>query len=142
MNISLNGANITTFGLTMLKGSLDNLLKPAEMKPLVLNENSSIDGSIAITSSRKVKARDVSVSFLVNANSRLLLSQRIDSLIQSLINGDMDEYSNYTGVNSLSINDIRKIFRLVYLRFDKYAGFGANSATVSIQFKELNPNDR
>ena len=137
MNATINNISLEELGLVWLQGSLDNLLKPAELKPLVLNESASIDGTRAITTGRRVKARDVSVKFRIKASSPLNLVNRIDSIVAHLING-----KDNTGVNELRLIDYDRIYRLVYLKCDKYTSFGANSAIVSFTFKELNPNNR
>ena len=49
LTIKINGTDISAFGLKPLDGTLDNLMKPAEMKSLVYNENTAIDGSLAMT---------------------------------------------------------------------------------------------
>lgn len=137
MNATINNISLEELGLVWLQGSLDNLLKPAELKPLVLNESAAIDGTRAITIGRRVKARDVSVKFRIKASSPLNLVNRIDSIVARLING-----KDNTGVNELRLIDYDRIYRLVYLKCDKYTSFGTNSAIVSFSFKELNPNNR
>jgi len=142
LNVSINGIDITALDLTMLDGSLDNLLKPNELKSLVMNENASIDGYLAILTDRKVKSRDVSVRFLVRSTSQIDLVKKIDYLTEFLTKGSKDVYGNDSGENRFHIIELERVYRLVYLKCDKYDGFGEDSAIVSITFKELNPLNR
>lgn len=142
LNISINGIDITAMNLVLLDGSLDNLLKPNELKSLVMNENASIDGSLAILTDRKVKSRDVSVRFLVRSQSQIDLVKKVDSLTDFLTKGSKDVYGNYSGENRFHIIELERVYRLVFLKCDKYDGFGEDSAILSLQFKELNPLNR
>ena len=142
LNISINGIDITAMNLVLLDGSLDNLLKPNELKSLVMNENASIDGSLAILTDRKVKSRDVSVRFLVRSQSQIDLVKKVESLTDFLTKGIKDVYGNYSGENRFHIIELERVYRLVFLKCDKYDGFGEDSAILSLQFKELNPLNR
>ena len=142
LNVSINGVDITALNLFMLDGSLDNLLKPSELKSLVMNENSSIDGSLAILKDRKVKSRDVVVRFLIKSTSKIDLVKKLDSLVDFFTKGSKDVYGAYTGENQFYIIELERMYRLVYLKCDSYDGFGDDSAILSITFKELNPLNR
>lgn len=140
--VKLNGYDIKDYGLTLLKGSLDNLLKPFEMKPLTLNDNATMDGSRALAVDRKAKSRDVVVNFLITSVDIWHLLREVDALIEELASSeDIELYVGFFGQDGQTI--MRGItFHLLYLSCDKYSGFGENSATLSIKFKELNPRNR
>jgi len=141
-NVAINGVDITALKLIMLDGSLDNLLKPNELKSLVMNENASIDGSLAILTNRKVKSRDVSIRFLVKSQSQIDLVKKLDDLIDFFTKGSKDVYGSYSGENRFHIIELERVYRLVFLKCDKYDGFGEDSALLSLSFKELNPFNR
>lgn len=91
MTITINGANIATqFGLTPIKGTLDNLCKPAEMKSLVTNDNAAIDGVVPVLYNRKTKQRTVSLPFIIRQPNLAVLLQTVDALIAFLQNGAKD----------------------------------------------------
>lgn len=96
MTITINGANIATqFGLTPIKGTLDNLCKPAEMKSLVTNDNAAIDGVVPVLYNRKTKHRTVSLPFIIRQPNLAVLLQTVDALIVFLQNGAKDSTGAY-----------------------------------------------
>lgn len=138
--IALNGKDITAFGLTPLDGTLNTLMKPAPMKKLATNENKSAHGSIILCSptSRRYDKQDLSLMFYIEAPSIIDLSRMVETLVEELKQG-----KDATGVNELSVPELNKCFRLVYVSVDKYTNFGlSGSATLSIKFTEPNPNNR
>ena len=138
LTIKINGTDISAFGLKPLDGTLDNLMKPAEMKSLVYNENTAIDGSLAMTRNRKVKRRDVTLLFIISRASLLELTDAIDALVSMLAAG-----KNNSGVNEGRVEELDRTFRLVYSSVDKYSNFGIDGkATLSIKFVEPNPKNR
>ena len=141
MIITINNKTLEELSLVLLKGTLDNLLKPAEKKALVFNENASIDGSKAITTNRKVKRRDVSLLFLIKDYSAIDLYRKCEWLDQFLTEG-VYKGGIPTGVNEIKLVDIDVTFRLVYNKMDKYSGFGDGKASISLNFTELNPKNR
>lgn len=138
LTIRINGTDISALGLTPLDGTLDNLMKPAEMKSVTYNENSAIDGSIAMTRNRKVKRREVSMLFLLSKQNLSELMDAIDNLITVLSEG-----KDNSGINEVRVEELNRTFRLVYSSFDKYSNFGIDGkATLSIKFVEPNPQNR
>lgn len=135
--ITINGTPAPSFGLLPLEGTLDALMRPAQMKTLVYNDNASIDGSRAITAGRKMQRRDVTLMFKLTASSLKDLADRTDTLISSLTSG-----KDGTGINELSVAELGRTYRLVYQGFDTYSNFDvATKVTLSIKFTELNPKN-
>ena len=137
MNATINGINLEDLHLVWLQGSIDNLLKPAELKPLVLNENASIDGSRCVMTDRRVKSRDVTLNFRIKGFNQQDLMTKVNDVVSKLAQG-----KDNSGVNELHLIDYGLMFRLVYLKCNKYTSFGTKSALISFTFKELNPNNR
>jgi hypothetical protein len=143
MRIAINDTDIATFGLTPIKGTLDNLCKPVEMKSLVTNENSAIDGVIPVLYDRHIKSRSVSMLFIIRQPSLADLLRVLDQLIAFLQNGAKDSAGAYTHINEVYIEEQQRKYRLIYESFDKYANFDTDGkATISIKFTEPNPMNR
>ena len=144
MTITINGANIATqFGLTPIKGTLDNLCKPAEMESLVTNDNAAIDGVVPVLYNRKTKHRTVSLPFIIRQPNLAVLLQTVDALIVFLQNGAKDSTGAYTHINEVLVAEQQRKYRLIYESFDKYSNFDASGkATISIKFTEPNPTNR
>lgn len=135
--ITINGKTAASLGLTPLEGTLDALMRPAQMKPLVYNDNAGMDGSRAITAGRRVQRRDVTLMFKLTASSLKDLADKTDTLISILTAG-----KDGAGINELSVAELGRTYRLVYQGFDTYTNFDvATKATLSIKFTELNPKN-
>lgn len=143
MRIAINGTDIAHFGLTPIKGTLDNLCKPAEMKTLVSNENAAIDGIIPVLYDRHTKHRTVSLLFIIRQQSLVDLLRVIDQLIDFLQKGAKDSTGAYTHINEVLVVEQQRKYRLIYESFDKYSNFDTDGkATISIKFTEPNPTNR
>ena len=140
MYLPYNGEKIP-FRLVPMDGTLDNLMKPAEYKPITYNENASIDGSRGILTGRRKKKRDVSIMFWMYAEDTLSLNKALEALEDFLIKGK--EGGPY-GVNEVIIPQIETCYRMVFNKFDKYERIGAETgkACISLNFTETNPKNR
>lgn len=141
----LNGRDIEEWGLTPWEGTYQTLMKPAPMKDLTKNENSSVHGTMLITtpSARRYKAQDMSLMFYIDAKNIVDLDRRVQQLSADLVNGKKVNGS-YTGVNELTIPELGRTYRLTFNnQIEKFSVFGlTGAATISIKFHEPNPNNR
>lgn len=138
--ILINGVVVSTLGLTPLFGTIDNVLKPADMKKLVTNANASMDGEIPVNAAnRKVAKRDFNLLFRLAADSEELLYLKLVELNAFLLEG-----IEGSGINEITFPDYNICIRAVFNKYAKYAAQGIDSgvASISLNFTEFNPKNR
>lgn len=153
--IALNGEDIAAFHLTPLEGTIAAILKPPPYKKIVTNDNSYINGTMAICtpSSRRIDKQDITLSFFLHSCSMTDLQRRLQQLEQALINGAKDTDGNYSGVNTLTLHEYKVAdaygkesslcLRLIYVGMSKCnTWFPYGKAVVTLKFTEPNPNNR
>ena len=142
--MKLNGRDISYYNLTYMEGTIAARLKPSPYKKLVTNESSFIHGTRAITtpSSRRKDKQDLSLTFFLQAASMSELRTKLQTLEQTLINGESAN-SSYTGVNTITLADYGICLRLVFLQISKVTPWFPNGrAVIQVKFTEPNPNNR
>ena len=141
LNININGEDISgAFNLTPLDGTLNALLKPATPKKLVTNENSAIDGVMYVStpSKRFVDKREISLSFLCDAEDLVNIPNRLQEISSFLTEG-----YNSSGVNEVFIEELQTTFYLIYNGITSFSTFGLNGkCKITIKFTEPDPNNR
>lgn len=141
ITIKINGQDSKVWGLTPTKGCLNQLLKPATPRPIVYNENRSINGSVPFLKRRTLQRRTVTLNFLLVGTpgiDRALYLDQINDLQDALIYGE-----NNTGVNRIEYVEGGYTYRMAYQDMNKFDSFGeANKALIAIRFVEINPTNR
>lgn len=142
--ININGKDIAELGLTPLFGTLDNILKPAPLKKLVTNTNSTIDGVMPVNAaSRKVDKRDFSMLFRLQSASDIDLYRMRVKLEEFLRNGVTDG-TDKSGINEICFVRYEVCLRAIFNKIDKYQGATPHSgvASISVNFTEIDPTNR
>lgn len=136
LHITINGYPCENFGLTPLKGTLSELMKPAAPKEPVKNTNKDIHGDVVALYHGKVQSRTVTLFFYIQAGNELIdLQAAVDYLDSKLRTG-----TNGKGDNVLFVEELGKYYHLYYEGMSEYATVGeSNRATLRIKFYEPNP---
>ena len=134
LHISLNGRDITEYGITPLDGTINALMKPAGLKKLVTNTNSAFDGVIPVISARRKKdSRTVTLNFYLLSTSLIDRRRDMENLEAELIKGTGG------GVNEMYVEELEQTYRLI---FDGITSFNANvqdKALIAVKFMEFCP---
>lgn len=140
LHISLNGKSLMAYHLTPMNGTIAALIKPAQLKSLVMNDNISVNGVRVLSAPtvRKKNKNEITLSFHISHPSLENLSEAIKILEEQLKNG-----INNTGVNELEVRELNNCFRLVFMQFTNISNYGTSGrAVLSIKFLEPDPSNR
>lgn len=130
--ITINGITLSTYGVTMLAGSYNSLLKPSKLKEWVSNEPVNGNGVQYIEPTEThVAQRSVDLIFCIQAKStpRFLLDYRaFIALLQS-------------GMLDLNVPDLGKTYRLKYESCTSFEHVGLTACKLAVTFTEPNPRN-
>ena len=141
VSMSINGNDISQYGLIALEGTIAALIKPNTYKDLQKKENSSMQGTMifAAPSLRRVKQRDVTLPFLFRSESLYDMQRALKALQEDLVLGQTD------GVNEIYVPVLGTRFFVIFNNISAFSHFGDlrnGMAKISIKFTEPNPNNR
>ena len=137
MHVSINGKDISEFGIVPLDGFINALLKPAGFKKLVTNSNAAFDGVIPVVSgARKRNSRNVTLNFLLRSTSLVDIQRDIDALESELSSG----LSN-SGITELYVSELDKYYHFVYDGMTSYKGVSGEKTIIALKFVEYCPTD-
>lgn len=134
-NETINGTTLSRYGVDMLHGSYAELLKPAELKEAVSNEIPAENGIEIYSTPPKVKARAVSLFFLITGKNRTDVLSKYQSFIALLMSG-VD--SNNAGINMFTIPYYRGTFRLRYEACTSFECY-ETAMKLAVTFTEAKP---
>lgn len=129
--ITINGYKLSSLGVTLLAGSYASLLKPAEMKEWVSNDDPRKDGiEYIVPATPVVKPRSVDLYFMVQGNTRVEFLTR---------------YTNFIGllqrsISVVNIPDLGK-YRLKYESCTSFDHFNLKMCKVAVKFTEPQPTN-
>jgi hypothetical protein len=134
LHISLNGRDITEYGITPMDGIINALMKPAGYKKLITNSNAAFDGVVpVINAQRKKDSRTVTLNFYLRSTSLIDRRRDVETLEAALVAGIGN------GVNELYVSELEQTYRLI---FEGITSFNANvhdKAIIAIKFMEFCP---
>ena len=134
LHISLNGRDITEYGITPMEGIINALMKPAGYKKLITNSNAAFDGVVpVINAQRKKDSRTVTLNFYLRSTSLIDRRRDVETLEAALVAGIGN------GVNELYVSELEQTYRLI---FEGITSFNANvhdKAIIAIKFMESCP---
>lgn len=134
-NEIINGFPLSNYGVEMLQGSYAELLKPAEMKEAVSNEIPAENGIEIYPTPPKVKARTVSLFFLITGKSRTDVLSKYQNFIALLMAG---ADSRNVGISMFMIPNYRGTFRLRYEACTSF-DFYETAMKLAVTFTEAKP---
>lgn len=129
--ITIDGHTLSSLGVTLLAGSYASLLKPAEMKEWVSNDDPRKDGiEYIVPTTPVVKPRSVDLYFMVQGNTREEFLTR---------------YTNFIGllqrrISVVNIPDLGK-YRLKYESCTSFDHFNLKMCKVAVKFTEPQPTN-
>ncbi len=144
VQMRINGKDAGGLGLTCNEGTLNALMKPAQFKKMISNQNSSAHGTSYLTdpSKRFLAEQDIAIPVYLRAESLIDTQRRMDDLVEFLKNG-VESNSGYTGINEIYVPCIEKTFRLIYKDITKFGLFSIDGGVLmSIKFTEFDPSNR
>ena len=126
--VEINGIRTSSLHLELLKGGYAELLKPAEMKEWVSNDNPTEDGVQYIApDTPKFKERVVNLTFLLSG-------QQVDLALKEF----MWQLTN-KGLVTLYVEDLNKTFTLKYQSCTTFDYFNNRTCKVAVKFIEPIP---
>lgn len=139
---SINGKPLSVFGAELLKGCYAELLKPAEMKEWVSNEIPSEDGIELYPplTTPKVKARTISLVFLLTADDKETLMSNYQKFMMQLMLGEQPGMvAPQAQLCSLYIAEFNKIYWLKYEACTSFDNYGLKTFKLAVTFTEAKP---
>lgn len=137
-NITINGTLLSDMGVTLERGFVAELLKPAPIKSLVTNKDPRKHGTEVLTTH--------------NDGTSALLTDERDVTLTFLIEGadDADFQAKYAyfvgllqgGLITLYVPSLGLYFRLIYSSSTKYDNFLLKACRIAAKFLEPNPTNR
>lgn len=123
------------YGITLIRGWREALLKPASTKDLTSNDSRLEDGTRYVASSAyiKKKERDVQISLLLEGDSESDYLKKYQAFLNAIA---------YSGMFFLKVPCMGLIFKLIYTDCSKYGDFGLKTGNFTMKFTEPNPSDR
>lgn len=129
--ITINGHTLSSLGVTLLNGSYASLLKPAEMKEWVSNDDPRKDGiEYIVPTTPVVKPRSVDLYFMVQGNTRVEFLTRYKNFIGLL----------QRSISVVNIPDLGK-YRLKYESCTSFDHFNLTMCKVAVKFTEPQPTN-
>ena len=137
----INGKPLSLFGAELLKGYYAELLKPAEMKEWVSNEIPSEDGiELYPPTTPKVKARTISLVFLLTADNKETLMSNYQKFMRELMIGYQPEMvATKSDFCTLFIAEFNKIYKLKYDACTSFDNYGLKTFKLAVTFTEAKP---
>lgn len=131
--ITINGHTLRSLGVTLLNGSYASLLKPAEMKEWVSNDDPRKDGiEYIVPTTPVVKPRSVDLYFMVQGNTREEFLTRYNNFIGLL----------QSGIAYVKIPDLgTDTYRLKYESCTSFDHFNLKMCKVAVKFTEPQPTN-
>ena len=130
--ITLNGKDISTFGVTLLYGTKEELFKYPKMKAGINNTSRNINGIQADPRNRRYESRSVTVKLRLKGVTEQDYNQKYITLLAELTAG-----KDNTGINELYIAPY--MFRLIYEDCNTYRPYSLQDSEFAIDFTEPNP---
>ncbi len=103
--VSLDGTDLSAYGIRVLKGTLDSFRRPSDAKENMLRKISTEAGVIYDGESVTLKKRDVSVNCLMRAKTNAELWRNCDALLYNL---------SGSGERTLAVEALRGSFACYY----------------------------
>lgn len=129
--ITINGYTLSSLGVTLLEGSYASLLKPAEMKEWVSNDDPRKDGIEYIEPATPVvKPRSLDLYFMVQGSTRGEFLTRYNNFIGLLQRSIVNVY----------IPDLGR-YLLKYEGCTSFDHFNLTMCKVAVKFTEPQPNN-
>lgn len=137
----INGKPLSKFGAELLKGYYAELLKPAEMKEWVSNEIPSENGiELYPPTTPKVKARTISLVFLLTADDKETLMSNYQKFMMELMIGEQQGMTTpKTEFCTLFIAEFNKIYYLKYDVCTSFDNYGLKTFKLAVTFTEAKP---
>lgn len=129
--ITINGYTLSSLGVTLLEGSYASLLKPAELKEWVSNDDPRKDGIEYIEPATSVvKPRSLDLYFMVQGSTRGEFLTRYNNFIGLL----------QRGIANVYIPDLGG-YLLKYEGCTSFDHFNLTMCKVAVKFTEPQPNN-
>lgn len=129
--ITINGNTLSSLGVTLLEGSYASLLKPAELKEWVSNDDPRKDGIEYIEPATSVvKPRTVDLYFMVQGSTRGEFLTRYNNFIGLL----------QRSIANVYIPDLGR-YLLKYEGCTSFDHFNLTMCKVAVKFTEPQPNN-
>lgn len=123
------------YGVTLIRGWREALLKPASTKDYTKNDSRLEDGIRLVADSKysKRKERDVQFSCIIEGSSEEDYLDKYETFLNAIA---------YDGVILFKVPSLKRIFKLVYTDCTKFGDFGLKCGNFTLKFTEPNPVDR
>ncbi len=129
---TINGKDISSYGVTLLSGCYSALLAPPPLKTFLENKDRSKDGTEVLVHNCKIAEREVTLTFLIQGASRAEFLNHYQSFISLL----------HAGWFILYIGDLNQTYRLLYDSSTQFDNYNLTSCKISVKFREPNPANR
>lgn len=136
--ITINGVALASMGATLLSGAYAELLAPPSLKDFVENNDPLKDGTEVIvpgtdgendTSTPKLKERDVTLTFLIQGDSKAEFFTNYAAFVAMLHKGRVN----------LSVPELNRYFYLIYSNSTQFANYMLNACKLAVKFREPIP---
>ena len=135
-DLYINGNDaLTMYRVRMGEGFVSTLKTPPPLKSFITNKSRASHGQTIITSSVKKDSRDITLSFIIDTNSKAELKTYYSAFLAVLEGVAVNIY-----VPAIGQYTFRLVYRGTNVRYSEtYAG---TSATISASFTEPDPTNR
>lgn len=125
----------TNYGVTLIRGWREAILKPASMKDFSKTDSRLEDGVRIVAKKKyaKMKERDVQLPFILEGTTEEDYLSKYESFLTDMA---------YSGLVYLKIPIMKRVFKLVYSDCAKYGDDGKKKGNFTLKFTEPNPSDR
>lgn len=127
--------DISTFGVTLIRGWREALLTPPPIKSLITNDSRLSDGISVLARSENIKLdkRDLSLQFYLEGKDTSDYLSKYELFLSKIA---------YSGQFCLKVPCLGKVYKLVYSQCSKFGDYGLKKGNFTLKLTEYNPNDR
>lgn len=123
------------FGITLIRGWREALLKPAATKEYTKNDSRLEHGirMVAKVEYAKKKEREVQISCILEGETESDYLAKYEDFLNAIA---------YGGMIQLKVPVMNRVFKFVYSDCAKFGDFGLKKGNFTLKFTEPNPDDR
>lgn len=123
------------YGITLIRGWREALLKPASVKDYTSNDSRLEHGvrMVATAKFAKMSQREVQISMLLEGSTQSDYLKKYQTLLNAIA---------YSGLVHLKVPCMGLVFKMVYSDCSKYGDFGMTKGNFTLKLTEPNPSDR
>ena len=130
--VTINGVDLEEYGTILLSGAYAELLKPAEPKEWVSNEDPRKNGTEYLApAEQKYKERDVTLTFGIKGENKDDFISKYTSFISAINDG----------IIKLQIEELGRYYYLIFQSCTSFDNYDLKACKLSVKFIEPDPTN-